>query len=259
MQTFLSSAVALRWKGPVEPATAVHVLPRLPLGDDAHPADVGVGDVLPLGGVEADGDPHHLHHLQLLHVHIPVARRDPVPGGALGHHGGLRLLVVLVVGGGGGGGPVAAALVAAGVRGRGRAAAVGVGVGVAAVGAVGGGRAGALPVTLPTAAFAVAVAISIPLLVPVAVTVVAVAGAVELAVALAVSAAFPVAVAGLLPVVAAVGHLCCEDEEEERRGARVSPRGRALYMGKLDVFRLPRSGEILSPCFRIHPPVLPFR
>jgi len=136
---FPSSAVPLRRQGPVEPTAAIHVLARLALGDDAHAADVGVGHVLPLGGVEPDGDAHHLHHLELLRIHVPVThrcdrRRVPSTLGWRGRIDGLLVLPVMLVCVGRG--RVAAALVATGVRGGGRAASVAVRVGVAEVGAV---------------------------------------------------------------------------------------------------------------------------
>lgn len=151
------SAVALGRQGPVESTAAVHVLTRLSLGDSTHAADVGVGHVLPLGGVEPDGDAHHLHHLQLLRIHVPVAQRrsSRVPSALewRGRIGGLLVLLVVVVGGGGG--RLAAALVAAGV-GRGRRAAT-MRVGVAAVGSVPVRRWGSGPGALP---FTVAAAVA---------------------------------------------------------------------------------------------------
>lgn len=134
---FPSLAVALRRQRAVESAAAVHVLARLALGDGTHPADVGVGHVLPLGGVETDGNAHHLHHLQFLRIHVAVTHRsgrgrDVPSAGCRVRVGSLLILLMVMVRGGRG--RLAAALVAAGVGRGGRTASVR--MRVAAVGAV---------------------------------------------------------------------------------------------------------------------------
>jgi hypothetical protein len=162
--------------------------------------------VLSLGGVEPDGDPHHLHHLELLRIHVPIGHsRLPFAGGGLGGSGRVCLLVFLVAVVSARG-RVAAALVAAGVEGGGAAA---VGLGVAAMEAVPVRRWGT-----GTRALAAAVPVSVAILLPVTVTVPITVALPVPAVAVAVDVAVPLTVAGLLLVTAAVRHLA-----DEERGA----------------------------------------
>jgi hypothetical protein len=164
--------------------------------------------VLPLGGVETDGNAHHLHHLQFLRIHVAVTHRsgrgrDVPSAGCRVRVGSLLFLLMVMVRGGRG--RLAAALVAAGVGRGGRTASVR--MRVAAVGAVPirrrGPGAGALPLAL---AAVVSLAISVPVPVPVAVSV-----AMTVDVAVSVAMTVDVAVAGLLLVAAAVGHSAAEE------------------------------------------------